>query len=76
MEREALEKRKLEDSVMEKMMQQLTMDKSTQYTKKSVEKLRNTKQELVCKAGMGYETHTTYFILYSTEHNCTDVQFE
>ena len=46
-EREAQEKRKLEDAVMEKMMQQLTMDKSTQYTKKSVDKLRSQKEKLV-----------------------------
>ena len=47
-EREAQEKRKLENAVMEKMMQQLTMDKSTQYTWKSVEKLRIQKEKLVC----------------------------
>ena len=46
-EREAREKRKLEDTVMEKMMQQLTMDKSTQYTRRSVEKLQNQKEKLV-----------------------------
>ena len=46
-EREALEKRKLDDSVMEKMMQRLTMDKATQYTRKSVDKLRKTTEELV-----------------------------
>ena len=46
-EREALEKRKLEDTVMEKMMQRLTMDKATQYTRKSVEKARTRAEELV-----------------------------
>ena len=46
-EREAQEKRKLEDAVMEKMMQQLTIYKSTQYTKKSVDKLRSHKEKLV-----------------------------
>ena len=46
-EREAQEKRKLEDAVMEKMMQQLTMDKSTQYTRKSVDRLRSQKEKLV-----------------------------
>ena len=46
-EREAREKRKLEDVVMEKMMQQLTMDKSTQYTRRSVEGLQAHKEKLV-----------------------------
>jgi len=46
-EREALEKRKLEDSVMEKMMQRLTMDKATQYTHKSVKAVRKRTEELV-----------------------------
>ena len=40
---------------MEKMMQQLTMDKSTQYTQKSVTKLYNHKQQLV-------RTHCTFII--------------
>ena len=46
-EHEALEKRQLEDSVMEKMMQRLTMDKATKYTRKAVEQLRKRTQELV-----------------------------
>ena len=46
-EREAQEKKKLEDVVMEKMMQQLTMDKSTHYTRKSVDRLRSQKEKLV-----------------------------
>ena len=46
-EREALEQRRMEDSVMEKMMQRLTMDKATQYTRKEVEKLRRRAEELV-----------------------------
>lgn len=46
-EHEALEKRQLEDSVMEKMMQRLTMDKATKYTRKTVEQLRKRTQELV-----------------------------
>lgn len=46
-EREAAEKRKLEDAVMEKLMQQLTMDKATKYTKKSAEKLRKRTEEIV-----------------------------
>ncbi|KAL5473502.1 hypothetical protein EMCRGX_G027992 [Ephydatia muelleri] len=45
-EREAAEKRKLEDAVMEKLMQQLTMDKATKYTKKSAEKLRKRTEEI------------------------------
>ena len=32
---------------MEKMMQRLTMDKATQYTRKEVEKLRRRAEELV-----------------------------
>ena len=46
-EREGLEKRRLEDAVMENMMQRLTMDKATQYTHKSLEKLRKSVQQLV-----------------------------
>lgn len=49
-EREALEKHKLEDSVMEKMMQRLTMDKATQYTQKSVKKVVKRSKELVRRA--------------------------
>lgn len=48
-EREAVEKRRLEDAVMENMMQRLTMDKATQYSKKSLEKLCNSAKELVSK---------------------------
>ena len=47
-EREAQEKKKLEDTVMEKMMQKLTMDKATQYTRKAIEKIRTRSEELVC----------------------------
>ena len=46
-EREASEKRKLEDSVMEKMMQRLTMDKATQYTQKAVKTVRKRAEGLV-----------------------------
>ena len=46
-EREALEKRKMEDSVMEKMLYQLTMDKATQHTRKTVEKMRLRAKQLV-----------------------------
>ena len=48
-EHEAMEKRQLEDSVMEKMMQRLTMDKATKYTKKTVDQLHRRAQELVCE---------------------------
>lgn len=46
-EREALEKKKLEDSVMEKMMQRLTMDKASQYTLKELDRVRKRAIELV-----------------------------
>lgn len=46
-EREALEKNKLEDAVMEKMMQRLTMDKATQYTHKSVKTIRKKAKDYV-----------------------------
>ena len=46
-EREAQEKKTLEDSVMEKMMQRLTMDKASQYTRKAVETVRTRTEELV-----------------------------
>ena len=53
-EHEALEKRQLEDSVMEKMMQRLTMDKATKYTRKTVDQLHRRAQELVsvCVSGV------------------------
>ena len=47
-ERETLEKRKLEDGVMEKLLYQLTMDKATQHTRKMVEKLRQRAKQMVC----------------------------
>ncbi len=46
-EREALEKNKLEDAVMEKMMQRLTMDKATQYTQKSVKNIMKKAKDYV-----------------------------
>ncbi len=45
-ERESLEKHKLEDAVMEKMMQRLTMDKATRYTQNSVTTVRKRSNEL------------------------------
>lgn len=46
-EREILEKHKLEDAIMEKMMQRLTMDKASQYTQRSVKKSVKRSKELV-----------------------------
>lgn len=46
-ERESSEKLRLEDAMMEKLMQRLTMDKATQYTQKALEKLHRRAQELV-----------------------------
>eukprot|EP00794_Sanderia_malayensis_P008980 gene8980-9938_t len=45
-EREFLEKVKLEDMVMEKMREQLTADKASQYTKKVTDKVRRRATEL------------------------------
>lgn len=46
-EREANEKRKTEDNVVEKMMYQMTIDKATQYSKKTLDSLRKRTRELV-----------------------------
>ena len=46
-EREAAEKHRLEDAVMENMMQRLTMDKATKYSKRSLEKLHSSSKKLV-----------------------------
>ena len=46
-EREYLEKVKLEDDIMEKMRSQLTMDKAAQYTKKLTGKKRELTKQLV-----------------------------
>ena len=46
-EREFLEKVKLEDMIMEKMREQLTADKASQYTKKVTDKVRRRATELV-----------------------------
>ncbi|KAJ7340194.1 Coiled-coil domain-containing protein 40 [Desmophyllum pertusum] len=45
-EREFMEKIKLEDNIMEKMRSQLTLDKAAQYTKKMTDKLRRRATEL------------------------------
>lgn len=47
-EREYLEKVKLEDEIMEKMRSQLTLDKASQYTKKITTKKRDLTKQLVC----------------------------
>ena len=46
-EREFLEKVKLEDVIMEKMRSQLTMDKAAKYSKKVTDKVRRRATELV-----------------------------
>ena len=46
-EREFLEKVKMEDYIMEKIQTQLTVDKAAQYTKKVTDKLRRRTTELV-----------------------------
>ena len=46
-EREYLEKVKLEDDVMEMMRSQLTLDKASKYTDKLTNKLRSRTKELV-----------------------------
>lgn len=46
-EREYLEKVKLEDEVLEKLRGQLTLDKAAKYTDKLTKKLRNRTKDLV-----------------------------
>lgn len=46
-EREANEKRKTEDNLLEKLMYQMTIDKATQYSKKTLNSLRKRTRELV-----------------------------
>ncbi len=46
-EREYQEKLKLEDEIMEKIRNQLTMDKAAQYTKKLTNKMRDLTKNLV-----------------------------
>ena len=46
-EREFLEKVKMDDYIMEKIQTQLTVDKAAQYTKKVTDKLRRRTTELV-----------------------------
>ena len=46
-EREFLDKIKLEDVIMDTMQQQLTADKASQYTKKMTSKIRRRATQLV-----------------------------
>ena len=46
-EREYLEKVKLEDEILEKLRSQLTLDKASQYTDKLTGKLRSRTKDLV-----------------------------
>ena len=46
-EREFLEKMKLEDAILERLRAQLTVDKAAQYTEKLTTKLRKRTKELV-----------------------------
>jgi len=48
---------------MEKMMQRLTMDKATQYTRKVIEKIRKKTEELVCPCGT-----QLYVYMYTIHH--------
>jgi len=50
-------------TVMEKMMQRLTMDKATQYTRKVIEKIRKKTEELVCPCGT-----QLYVYMYTIHH--------
>lgn len=47
-EREYLEKVKLEDEILEKLRSQLTIDKAAQYTDKLTGKTRKRTKDLVC----------------------------
>ena len=53
-EREYLEKVRLEDEILEKMRSQLTMDKAAQYTDKLTGKLRQRTKDLVSAAAYMY----------------------
>ena len=53
-EREFMEKVKLEDNIMEKMRSQLTLDKASVYTKKMTDRLRRRATELVTKMFLLY----------------------
>ena len=68
-EREAAEKKKLEDSVMEKMMQRLTMDKASQYTRKAVDTVRK-RTDVLVSHGQSSGAHYGHKEL-SIEHTVT-----
>ena len=50
-EREYLEKVKLEDAILERLRSQLTLDKAAQYTDKLTGKMRKRTRELVSRPG-------------------------
>lgn len=49
-ERESNTNRQMEDNVIDKIMYQLTVDKATQYSKKTLHSLRNRTRELVSRS--------------------------
>ena len=53
-EREYLEKVKLEDEILEKLRSQLTLDKASQYTDKLTGKLRSRTKDLVSATQASY----------------------
>ena len=53
---------------MEKMMQRLTMDKATQYTRKAVDKLRHRTEELV--RGLQYHLLQSWCLGVGTMQSC------
>ncbi len=55
-EKEYLERVKLEDMIIEKMQAQLTLDKASKYTDKLTQKLRERKKELVGKSARTFWT--------------------
>lgn len=59
-EREFMEKIKIEDNIMEKMRSQLTLDKAAQYTKKMTDRLRRRATELV---SISFYLHSERMIL-------------
>lgn len=59
-EREFMEKIKIEDNIMEKMRSQLTLDKAAQYTKKMTDRLRRRATEL---ASISFYLHSERMIL-------------
>jgi hypothetical protein len=54
-EREYLEKVKLEDEIMEKIRSQLTMEKAAIYTDKLTGRMRGRTKDLVSRVEMGWQ---------------------